>query len=145
MGKQSSVQIVDPIDQYVSGIVDEVNKETEVDRQRAKRAELDQRLVQLKDQMFKFADQYGIEDFRTQLMIQFHDVAMVMQDCLDLIQGVTTAMTYMFETIEFLDEMMNYQQNLMIGSLTTKYGLLTRIKERIRLKKTIKCALFQDR
>lgn len=124
-------QMEGPLTDFVTGVVTE-------DEQKAKRAELDQRLAQLQEQMFKFADLYGIEDFRTQLMIQLHDVAILMRDSVDLIQGVTVAMSYMFETIQFLDDMMKYQQDMMTGSLVKRYGLIARIKERIRTRRTVR-------
>lgn len=138
MGKQSSVETLNSIDRVVLDVQNDVNKENEIEMQRAKKAELDRRVLELRDQMFEFADQYGIEDFRTQLMIRFHEVAMTMQDCVHLIQGVTISMSYMFETIGFIDEMMDYQKGLMTESITHPYGPIARIREWFRIRKTVR-------
>lgn len=121
----------------LTGFVANVLSESE---RKEKKEALDGRLRQLRERMFNFAERYGIEDYRTQLMIQLHDVGLVIRDSIELIDATTVAMSYMFEAFNFFDDVMRYQQDLLTASTKEKYGLFWRIKSRIlerRAKKNI--------
>ena len=120
-----------PLSGFVSNVISDIERQE-------KKEELDKRLKQLRNRMFSFAEKYGINDYRTQLMIQLHDVGLVIRDSVELIDATTVAMSYMFEAVTFFDDVMQYQQDLLLSSTEKKYGLFQWIKNKILERKAKK-------
>ena len=131
---QSDTQSIQSINEF-QGQMEKKKADQELKKQRLK---LDNRMKQLEDTMYEFAEKYGIEDFRTQLMIQFNDIALTMKEQVELISAINTANQYIFETVGFFDESLGLMDSLFETSLDHKYGLFYKIKTNIRNKRAIK-------
>lgn len=132
MGDRMSIQETDETIGIVNSVNETVEKEAKERQLQDAKKKLDLKLADLEQQMFHFAELYGIEDYRTQLMMQLHEVSVVALEQVELINGVTVATSYLFDTIEFFDEALNFQDEMMSTSLQKKYGLFARFKNWVR-------------
>ena len=132
MGDRMSIQETDETIGIVNSVNETVEKEARERQLQETKKKLDLKLADLEQQMFHFAELYGIEDYRTQLMMQLHEVSTVALEQVELINGVTVAVSYLFDTIEFFDEALNFQDEMMSTSLRKKYGLFARFKNWVR-------------
>lgn len=132
MGDRMSIQETDETIGIVNSVNETVEKEAKERQLQEAKKKLDLKLADLEQQMFHFAELYGIEDYRTQLMMQLHEVSIVALEQVELINGVTVATSYLFDTIEFFDESLNFQNEMMSTSLQKKYGMFARLKNWVR-------------
>lgn len=134
--------MVDQIQDAALEGMQEANTELENKQKTRKLAEnkkaFKQRIKSLEENMYQFAEKYGPEDYRTQLLMQFHDVVLDMDETMDLIQSVTVASEVIFDAINFFDEAFVIQNELFDTSLQTKYGLISRIKNFFKTRKVMR-------
>ena len=120
---------------YLDGFEEQVRQETQKRKAADQMKTLDDRIVDLTDKAATFALEYGTEDYRTQLMTTFLDVALNMKEVVKMLQGVQVGIQCLGETIGFLDDFMQDMDVMQKESLEHKYGLFARIKRRIRLSR----------
>ncbi len=124
----------DPLAEY-----DEAVKKRQLEREREQRSkDLDNKILDLANKAVDFILEYGQEDFRSQMMASFLDVALVMKDTIKMLTGINVAMSCIFEAIEFIDSAINFDTLLQEGSLKENYGLFARWKRKRRMRKVIR-------
>lgn len=118
-----------------------INKEVDaamLEMQRKKRRrELDRQVNTLAERAIYFEDQYGSEDYRTQIMVMFLDVTLQMKSAIDLLSDVGVALQCIGQAIGCIDDVLNMQQEMLSGSLEQKYGFRERAKRRRQLKRAM--------
>lgn len=104
---------------------------------KAKKKDLDKKILELEANTLKYAEKYGPEDYRTQLMVQLLDVSYSMKEQNDMIQSVDTSMGFIVESMSLLDDSLSYQSDLMAESNAVKYGFFAKLKQKRMVKKTL--------
>ncbi len=112
-------------------------RQAEYDKER-RRVEVDDRLNTLAEKTADFIELYGEQDYRSQMMVSFLDVALEMKDVIETLTAVNVAMSCIFEAIEFIDNAINFDTELQQASLQHDYGLFARWKRRRRIRKVIR-------
>ena len=121
------------------GDYEKIAEKKKQERAREQRSrDLDQKIVDLANKTVDFILEYGQEDFRSQMMASFLDVALVMKDTIKMLTGINVAMSCIFEAIEFIDSAINFDTLLQEGSLKENYGLFARWKRKRRMRKVIR-------
>lgn len=92
----------------------------------------------LADRAAEFIIKYGKEDYRSQIMITFLDVALQMEDAINLCNDVGTAMGCITEAIGCMDDILLTNEFQIEGTLSTKYGFFARRARKKKLQKAIK-------
>lgn len=119
----------------IDGTAEKLRKEREC---KQKKVDIDKKIADLAEKTVDFIMDYGKEDFRSELMMSFLDVALEMRETIEMMSAINIAMSCIFSTIEFIDEAINFDQELQEASLNNKYGFFARLKNKRRLKKVIK-------
>lgn len=98
----------------------------------------DRKIETLTEKAYDMAMKYGVEDFRSQMMINFLDMAFVMKDAIELITAVNVGMNCMQEAMQCIDEAINFSMNVWETSYKTKYGFFANLKRKYKIKKSIR-------
>lgn len=101
----------------------------------SKRNKFAQSQEDLKAKMFMFAEKYGIEDYRTQLMMEFYDVSVQLSETIETVESIVTVTDMLFKGIEFFDDALSIFDNFFTQSLTQNYGPFQRIKDYFKRKR----------
>ena len=135
---KSDLREKDPIDaeeEQINARLDEVRRrQEEKRREKAIEASKDK----LADRAAEFIIKYGKEDYRSQIMLTFLDVALQMEDAINLTHDVGTAMGCITEAIGCMDDLLLTNELPIDGTLTTKHGFFARWKRKRKLQKAIR-------
>lgn len=119
--------------------IEEQNKQVMLNAERKKkRRELDRRIMQLCQRAISFEDQYGEEDYRTQILITFLDVTMQMKSVIDLLNDVGFAMQCIGQAIDCVDDVLNMQQEVLAATMSQKYGFWERMRRKRQVRRAIR-------
>lgn len=106
---------------------------------------LAERKVQFGAKMQKLADTYlrlekerGTEDPIVGLLVTFLDAALEMQTMMESMEAINTAMSCVTEGIKFLDDAINFDQQMIKETTKENYGFFARFKARREMKKAIR-------
>lgn len=121
--------------------MESTRKEREKDAMREsieKREKLfNQRLEQLADRAIEYSD--GMHDPNMAMLLEsFLDVALQLKGVMETMHSINLAMDCITDAISFLDQTFVFDQLLMDESLSYNYGFMSRMKARIKMKKTIR-------
>lgn len=120
-------------------VYEEESKKKMLEREREQRSkDLDNKIMDLANKAVDFILEYGRDDFRSQMMASFLDVALVMKDTIKMLTGINVAMSCIFEAIGFIDSAINFDTILQEGSLKENYGFFARWKRKRRMRKVIR-------
>lgn len=103
-----------------------------------KMQDYDAKIMGLADKTIDFMLEYGAEDFRSQMLLSFLDVALEMKDMIKMLDGINVAMSCIFEAISFIDTAINFDTALQNESLQQSYGFFSRWKRRRRMRRVIR-------
>lgn len=121
------------------GDYEQIAEKKRQERAREQRSrDLDQKIVDLANKTVDFILEYGQEDFRSQMMLSFLDVALEMKDVIKMLTSINVAMSCMFEAISFIDSAINFDTMLQEDSLKENYGFFSRWKRKRRIRKVIR-------
>lgn len=124
--------------QQKSATQEAVEKELEKQKLEQKKNKFAESQEELKMKMFNFAEKYGVEDYRTQLMMEFYDVSIQLQESIETIESIVSVTNMFGEAIGFFDQALSVFDNFYSESLTKTYGPFYRIKEYFKRKRAEK-------
>ena len=116
----------------------EVQKQMLEIKRQERLAQFDQQVINLGMVANKFEEKYGTEDYRTQIMAMFLDLALQMKEVIELISGVQTAMQCIGQAIDCVDDLLNMQEEMLEGSLAQNYGLFERMKRKRKINRAMR-------
>ena len=116
----------------------EVEKQMLEIKRQERLAQFDQQVINLGMVANKFEEKYGTEDYRTQIMAMFLDLALQMKEVIELISGVQTAMQCIGQAIDCVDDLLNMQEEMLEGSLSQNYGLFERWKRKRKINRAMR-------
>ena len=119
-------------------VIDEAEKLRLEREKKQKMKEYDDKIAGLADKTIDFILEYGQEDFRSQMLLSFLDVALEMKDVIKMLDGINVAMACIFEAISFIDTAISFDTVLQEESLQQNYGFFARWKRKRRMKKVIR-------
>lgn len=82
--------------------------------------------------------QYGIDDYRTQMMLSFVDMSIKIKEIINLLEEYCLISTYLFDALGIIDDIFRTQDEMISESLMENYGFFARWKRNRRFKKAIK-------
>lgn len=142
---KSDLKEKDPIDaeeEQINARLDEVRCRQEEKRREkaieASKATFKAKKDKLANRAAEFIIKYGKEDYRSQIMLTFLDVALQMEDAINLTHDVGTAMGCITEAIGCMDDILLTNELQIDGTLTTKHGFFARWKRKRKLQKAIR-------
>lgn len=112
--------------------VSEDRKERELEERKNRFADSQE---ELKQKMFKLAEQYGLEDYRTQLMMEFYDVSVQLNESIETVEAVVSVTKMFGKAIGFFDQALSVFDNFYDESYAESYGPFHRIKEYFKQQK----------
>ena len=119
------------IDAAVNEKMNQWQQQRQLEELKERSAALDAKIEELAEKTADFTLEYGADDFRAQMMMAYLEVAIEMKEAVKMIQGANDAIAFIYEAVDFIDESMNVNSTLQKQSLKSKYGLFSRIKNRI--------------
>lgn len=123
---------------FEQAIDSETNKAMmQLKMQRSKKA-FTQKRQALAERAAEFVMQYGKEDYRAQLMLTFLDVSLQMEDAINLLHDVSTAMSCIGEAIGCIDDILATHEMIIQSSMVKKYGFFQRLKRKRALRRAIR-------
>lgn len=121
--------------QSIQKEVDAVMLEAE---RKKRRRDLDRQIQTLAERAIVFEDQYGINDYRTQIMTIFLEVTLQMKSAIDLLNDVGVALQCIGQAIGCIDDVLNLQQEILDSSLEQRYGFFERMKRRRKIRRAMR-------
>ena len=118
-------------------VTEEEKKENE--RLRAERAQkFDERIVGLANQAVDRMLEYGEEDYLTQMLTTFLDLAIQLKETMKSLSAINLAMECLDDAVRFMDDSMKSDEELMRGWRAENYGFFARLKKKREMKKAIR-------
>ena len=81
---------------------------------------------------------HGEDDDMYQLLEVFLNVALEMKEMMDKLTDFNMAFSFVFDAIQFFDESLNFDMDIMEGSLETNYGVGARWRRRREMRRAIR-------
>ena len=94
--------------------------------------------TRLAEQAAQFAMDYGYDDFRTEMMMEFLDMLIEINESMKLFSATSSVMATITEAIGMVDDVMNFNREALTSTTKTKYGFFRRLREKRRLKKAMR-------
>lgn len=138
MAKNESESRMRSTAEYQESITKEVDAAMLELERKKRRRELDRQINTLAERAIVFEDQYGSEDYRTQIMVMFLDVTLQMKSAIDLLSDVGVALQCIGQAIGCIDDVLNMQQEMLSGSLQQKYGFFERQRRKRQLRRAMR-------
>lgn len=140
--EQKQRDILDEEEQEINAKVEEVRRKQE-EKRREKAVEVSKNNFKAKKEKLanraaEFVIKYGKEDYRSQIMLTFLDVALQMEDAINLTHDVGTAMGCITEAITCMDDILTTNEFQIEGTVAVKYGFFARRKRKKQLRKAIR-------
>lgn len=108
-------------------------------RERTRRSQqFDAKLKELANKAVDFRIKYGEENYLTELMMTFLEVATQLKEVVEVLSAVNVAMECLSDAIGFIDAAISFDEKLFDESLQQKYGVLARWKRRRKARKAIR-------
>lgn len=107
-------------------------------KRRQKLKELDGRVNQLCERAILFENQYGEDDYRTQILVTFLDVTLQMKSVIDVLDNVGFALECIGQAIGCVDDVLTMQEEIIAGTLDRKYGFFARMKRKRMMRRAIR-------
>lgn len=107
-----------------------IEQENAKEQMEARKQQFDQSVLELADRALEAQQTRGLEDPITELLVNFLEVAIEMQDTMQTLATINSAMECITGAIEFLDNALVVDQAMMEGTLSHKYGFFARLKQR---------------
>lgn len=121
-----------------SGLYENVDSALRAEELRRKREEFDSKVIRLANKVVDY-EQKGPEfQYLTEMMLTFLDVTVQLQGTMEVLSAVNDAMECLTDAINFIDNSLSYDRDLMQGSLETKYGFFNRMKQRRMIRRAIR-------
>lgn len=137
MAHKEQMEIIKPNNTFM-----QEEKERDIDRQKYQKQQNEQRFYQRLDELAIVTDKMererGAEDHLTVLMQAFLEVAIELQDMMQTINSVSTAMECLSDAIRFIDDAISFDKILFEESAAQKHGWFARNKSRRLMKKAIR-------
>ena len=111
-------------------------------RQEAKKMEeskknFDGNIMLLAERALEAQQERGAEDSITELLVNFLEVALEMKETMSTLTAINGAMQCITDAISFLDSAVDMDQAMMDVTLQHKYGLFSRIRQKVRTMRAI--------
>lgn len=136
---------LDPIDEEeeaVNAKINEVRRRQEEKRREkaieASKNNFKNKKEKLANRAAEFIIKYGKDDYRSQIMITFLDVALQMEDAINLTNDVGTAMGCITEAIGCMDDILQTNEFQIESTLSVKHGFFARRARKKKLQKAIR-------
>lgn len=143
MAKSEQKQL-DPIDaeeEAINAKLGEVRRRQEEKRREkaieASKNNFKNKKDKLANRAAEFIIKYGKDDYRSQIMITFLDVALQMEDAINLTNDVGVAMGCITEAIGCMDDILLTNEFQIESTLSTKHGFFARRARKKKLQKAI--------
>lgn len=119
----------------IDAIVSQKKREMQV---KQLKKELDGQVKNLAVRAAEYTEKFGAEDYRTEIMVEFLDVALHLQEANELITGLTEVFTFLDTSVKFMDTSMNMFQTIIADSFKTSYGPFARWKQKRAMNKAVR-------
>lgn len=137
MAEKQQMERVQPNNTFI-----QESNEREIDRQRYQKQQNEQRFNARLDELAIATDRMererGAEDHLTVLMQAFLEVALELQDMMQTINSISTAMECLSDAISFIDDAINFDKILFQQSAAQPHGFFARQRSRKLMKKAIR-------
>lgn len=122
----------------LDNIVTQQEKEENA-RQREERSKhFDERIKGLANQAVDRMLEYGEEDYLTQMLTTFLDLAIQLKETMKSLSAINLAMECLDDAVMFMDDAMKSDEKLMKQWRAENYGFFARLKKKREMKKAIK-------
>ena len=124
------------LDKRAQEVEKEVSEELSKQKLKESRTKLDKKQVEMKQKIFQFyeEEQQGLDrSFQIEFLEEMLKTTEEMKEAIELTTAVTTALEYVTGTLSFIDEVFDLQTQLLNSTTVHKYGLFSRIGERMRI------------
>lgn len=98
----------------------------------------DNKLEELANTIEDMAERHGQDYFMIEILTMFLDVSIKMKEVMEMMSSMNMVMELFGEAVNFIDESMALQSNIMESSTTVKYGLFSRITNHFKTKRIIR-------
>ncbi len=78
------------------------------------------------------------QEFLPEMMMNFLEMALMMESVIETMKAVTLSMGCVSEALGFIDDAINYNQNIFTGSMVQKYGFFERLRRKSQQRKAIR-------
>lgn len=100
-------------------------------------AKLDQNCTVVATQAAEFAKEYGFDDYRTEMMIEFLDMLIEINENMKLFSATSSVMSMIGDVINLVDEIMDFNSGVLQNSVKKKYGFFARLREKRRVRRAM--------
>lgn len=122
--------------------MDKTERELEGERRirdmEARLAKLGEGSRKIAEQAAEFALEYGNDDFRTEMMVDFLDMVLEIQDSIKLLKATSTVMNVLSQAISLVDDIVNFNEDALLQSTQKRYGFFQRWRAKRRMRKAIR-------
>lgn len=134
----SKIKIASNEESASGELISKRNKE-ENERLRAERSQqFDKRIEGLANQAVDRMLEYGEEDYLTQMLTTFLDLAIQLKETMKSLSAINLAMECLDDAVKFMDDSMKSDEELMQGWRAENYGFFARLKKKREMKKAIR-------
>lgn len=141
----NEVKQIDPFDKEEKAVKEQLEKITKAREQQRYEKSVEDSKRNFKAKKDKLADRaadfllkYGKDDYRTQIMITFLDVALQMEDAINLTHDMGMAMGCITEAIGCMDDILKINGLQIQSTLAVNYGFFARWKRKRELNKAVR-------
>lgn len=106
-------------------------------RQRQKK-KLEERQRRIYERAVQYANRYGEEDYRTETMLMFLEIADTIQEIIELQETFQDVELFFNDAINIIDDNLKISDSLLDSQLSTNYGFFARMKQKRKIKKAEK-------
>ena len=99
------------------------------------KGKLEDRTRALFEKAMENLEKYGPDDYRTQMMMDFLYICDEIKEVIYTVDSVQTMFLFMDEAMVTFDSALKLNNEILSGSLQTKYGPFARMKQRRKLRK----------
>ena len=140
--EQKQLDPVDAEEEIINAKLNDVRRRQEEKRREkaieASKNNFKNKKEKLANRAAEFIIKYGKDDYRSQIMITFLDVALQMEDAINLTNDVGTAMGCITEAIGCMDDILQTNEFQIESTLSVKHGFFERWKRKRKLQRAIR-------
>ncbi len=109
-------------------------REQERKRMRQKQ-QLESRQKTIYNRAVNYANRYGEDDYRTETMLMFLEIAENIQEIIDLQETFQDIEFFFNDAMNIIDDNMKISDEMLTSQLETNYGFFARLKQKRKIKK----------
>ncbi len=119
-------------------LADAVEKKFNANKRQQQMKLYDNKLEELANTIDRMVEKHGQDYFMVEILTMFLDVSIKMKEIMEMMSSMNMVMELFGDAVNFIDESMALQSNIMQDSANVKYGLFSRFTNYFRTKRIIR-------